>query len=94
MKIVKNTSDKLVSNLTKSAAGESDSAYQSVMNNLNEVESLVQTIDPSQYPQYLKDIWNKMNAIHHTLGGTMQTQQAPINPNAAGPIEPTDNPVL
>jgi|ETNvirnome_2_130_1030620.scaffolds.fasta_scaffold34928_2 hypothetical protein len=96
MKIVKNTSNEMVSNLAQ-ANGVADEAYNTIMSHLDQIESLAHTIDPVQYPEYLKEIWNKMDGVHHALGGAMQTQNPPINPNQTGqtaPIAPVDNPIL
>lgn len=91
MKIVKNTSDELVSKL---AAGEADAAYNTIMSSLDQINSLIQTIDPQQYSQYLKDIWRKMDGVHHALGGTLQAQDPQVNPEAPQQVAPTDNPML
>ena len=96
MKIVKNTSNEMVSKMAQ-ATGGADEAYNTIINYLAQIESLVHTIDPTQYPEYIKEIWNKMDGVHHALGGTMQTQNPPINPNQTGqsaPIASPENPIL
>lgn len=84
MKIIKSTSNSVVSSLTKSA---NDQSFDMIMEYLNQVEQLIHTIDPVQYPDYVKSIFNRLNGITHTFGGVLETQNPPVNPNQINTTE-------
>lgn len=84
MKIVKNNTEGVAHQLAKTA---NDQTFETIMQHLDQVESLSHAIDPTQYPEYYKRIYNKLDGLTHAIGGVLQTQEPPLNPNQLAPQE-------